>query len=187
MASFSKVKKFFSRIGHRNVVILSAVLLIGAAVYLNYLWFYQPTGASGIDYGEGNMENQYGDSTDTGASGSGTTDYFTAAALAREEARDEAMEVLQAVVNASAEESEERREALAGISKIAVTMETEANIESLIEAKGFERCVAVLSESAASIIVAAEGELQPAQNAQICTVVYEQAGILPQNVTIIAR
>ncbi len=187
MASFSRTKKFFSRIGHRNIVILSAVLLIGAAVYLNYLWFYEPAGAGGIDYGAGNMENQYGDSADAGASGENETDYFTAAALAREEARDEAMEVLQAVVNASAEESTERAEALAGISRIAVTMETEANIESLIAAKGFERCVAVLSDSAASIIVSSAEELQPAQNAQICTIVYEQAGILPQNVTIIAR
>ena len=187
MANFSRAKKFFGRIGHRNIVILSAVLLIGAAVYLNYLWFYAPASAGGIDYGSNNMQDNYGDSTDTGADAGTETDYFTAAALAREEARDEAMEVLQAVVDASAEDSAERAEALESISKIAVTMETEANIESLIEAKGFAQCVAVLGNGTASIVVSAEEELQPAQNAQICTIVYEQAGILPQNVTIVAK
>ena len=155
-------------------------------MYLNYLWFYEPVGSGEIDYGSGNMQNNYGDSTDTGADAGTETDYFTAAALAREEARDEAMEVLQTVVDASAAESTERQQALESISKIAVTMETEANIESLIRAKGFEQCVAVLSDGSASIVVSAE-ELQPAQNAQICTIVYEQAGILPQNVTIVTR
>ena len=32
MALFKRAKGFFSRIGHRNVVILTAVLLIGAAI-----------------------------------------------------------------------------------------------------------------------------------------------------------
>ena len=184
MAALQKAKGFFSRIGHRNVVILTAVLLIGAAVYLNYLWFYQPTGE--LNYGSGNMVdgNPMGDAS---ADADGGIDYFAAAALAREEARDEAMEVLQAVVSSSAEGSEERAAALESISRIAVTMETEANIETLVLAKGFTDCVAVLSENSASIIVGADEELSPAQNAQICTAVYEMAGILPQNVSIISR
>ena len=184
MAVLQKAKGFFSRIGNRNLVILTAVLLIGAAVYLNYLWFYQPTGDLG--YGSNNMvDNMGGGNTSTDATPE--TDYFAAAALAREEARDEAMEVLQAIVSSSAEGSEERAAALESISRIAVTMETEANIETLVLAKGFTDCVAVLAEDSASIIVGAEETLTPAQNAQICTVVYEMAGILPQNVSIISR
>ena len=186
MAALQKAKGFFSRIGHRNIVILTAVLLIGAAVYLNYLWFYQPTGDLG--YGSNNMVDNLGQGdASTDAEGDGGIDYFAAAALAREEARDEAMEVLQAVVSSSAEGSEERAAALESISRIAVTMETEANIETLVLAKGFTDCVAVLSEDSASIIVGASEALTPAQNAQICTVVYEMAGILPQNVSIISR
>ena len=185
MAALQKAKGFFSRIGHRNVVILTAVLLIGAAVYLNYLWFYQPTD---VEYGSNNMvDNMTGGDADADTETDGTVDYFAAAALAREEARDEAMEVLQAVVSSSTEGSEERAAALESISRIAVTMETEANIETLVLAKGFTDCVAVLSEDSASIIVGADATLTPAQNAQICTVVYEMAGILPQNVSIISR
>ena len=97
MAALQKAKGFFSRIGHRNVVILTAVLLIGAAVYLNYLWFYQPTD---VEYGSNNMvDNMTGGDADADTETDGTVDYFAAAALAREEARDEAMEVLQAVVS----------------------------------------------------------------------------------------
>lgn len=183
-AALQRAKGFFSRIGHRNIVILTAVLLIGAAVYLNYLWFYQPTGE--LDYGSNNMVDNLGQG-DASADTDGGIDYFAAAALAREEARDEAMEVLQAVVSSSAEGSEERAAALESISRIAVTMETEANIETLVLAKGFTDCVAVLSEDSASIIVGASEALTPAQNAQICTAVYEMAGILPQNVSIISR
>ena len=186
MAALQKAKGFFSRIGHRNIVILTAVLLIGAAVYLNYLWFYQPS--TDVGYGSNNMIDGAGQGdTNAGADADVGNDYFTAAALAREEARDEAMEVLQSVINASAEGSTERAEALESISRIAVTMETEANIETLVLAKGFSDCVAVLAEDSASIIVGADEELTPAQNAQICTVVYEMAGILPQNVSIISR
>ncbi len=183
MASTSRIKRFFKKIGTRNLVILTAVLLIGATVYLNYLWFYPAD--TDVDYGGGSPTDG---TTDVGGNtNEEASDYFTAAATAREEARDEALEVLQSVVDAGSEGSEEREAALASISKIAATMEHEANIESLLLAKGFAKCVAVIGEGTASIIVSAEGELGPAQNAQICTVVYEQTGILPEHVTIIAK
>jgi stage III sporulation protein AH len=181
MAKFFQAKKLFSRVGRRNLIILSAVLLIGVAVYLNYLWFYD---GSSIGYGENNMVDQLGPGGDQSAGGDGELDYFTAAELARQQARDEAMEVLQSVVDASTEDSQERIDALSQLSKIAMTMEDEANIESLVLAKGFEQCVAVISGDKASIIVSSEEELTAAQNAQICTIVYETAEILPKNVTI---
>ena len=186
MAKFSGVKKFFSKIGRRNLIILSAVLLIGAAVYLNYLWFYDPAGS--IGYGENNTVDT-GTGTDAAALDRESTDadYFTAAELSRKQTRDQAIEVLQSVVDSADESSEERAAALSGISGIAVNMELEANIESLIEAKGFAQCVAVVNGDRASIVVSSDEELQSAQNAQICTIVYEQTGILPQNVTIIRK
>ena len=186
MAKFNGVKKVFSKIGRRNLIILSAVLLIGAAVYLNYLWFYDPAGS--IGYGENNTVDT-GTKTDAAQvdKQNADADYFTAAELSRKQSRDQAIEVLQAVVDSADESSEERAAALSGISGIAVNMEREANIESLIEAKGFAQCVAVVNGDRASIVVSSEEELQSAQNAQICTIVYEQTGILPQNVTIIRK
>jgi hypothetical protein len=53
-------------------------------------------------------------------------------------------------------------------------------------AKGFEECVAVISNGNASIVVKSDG-LTPAQLAQINEIVYEQASIKPVNVKIIER
>ena len=78
------------------------------------------------------------------------------------------------------------RLALAQISALAGIMEAESNIESLIVAKGFEECVAVISDGSVSIVVKSDG-LKPAQISQINEIVYEQAGIKPVNVKIIER
>jgi stage III sporulation protein AH len=184
MAKLHGVKRFFGKVGKRNWIILSAVLLIGAAVYLNYLWFYDP--ADAIGYGDNNAVDA-GATAHDGAADAGDADYFTAAELSRKQTRDEAIEVLQSVVRDTDESSAEHASALSGISEIAVNMEREANIESLVEAKGFSPCVAVVNGDRASIVVSHGEELNSADNARICTIVYEQTGILPQNVTIIRK
>ena len=61
----------------------------------------------------------------------------------------------------------------------------DANIESLIKAKGFEECVAVISENSASVIIKTSDSLAPNQIAQISEIVYEQSGILPTELNII--
>jgi len=185
MAKLSGLKRFFGKVGRRNWIILSAVLLIGAAVYLNYLWFYDP--ADSIGYGENNAVDAGAGASGDASAANADADYFTAAELSRKQTRDEAIEVLQSVVRDTDEGSEEHASALSGISGIAVNMEREANIESLVEAKGFSPCVAVVNGDRASIVVSHDAELTGADNARICTIVYEQTGILPQNVTIIRK
>jgi hypothetical protein len=64
-----------------------------------------------------------------------------------------------------------------------MAMEQEANIETLIMAKGFDKCVAVINGDSARIVVSGT-QLTQAQIAQINEIVYEQANILPVNVTI---
>ncbi len=172
-------KKVFSRIvGRRNLIILSVMVLIGLAVYLNYLWFYNPS--ENIGYGDNNQANtDVGASTETGGE---ATDYFAAVALSRETTRRESIEVLQTVVNTT--EGAEREAALAQIAKITETMEDEANLETLIRAEGYTSCVAVINGDTASIVVSSENALDPARVANITTIVYEQTGILPVNLVI---
>ena len=79
-----------------------------------------------------------------------------------------------------------KAEASAKISKIAVDIQNEANIETLVKAKGFEECVAIISEDSVSVIVSAES-LQAAQTAQIFNIVYETTGITPERVSIINK
>ena len=93
------------------------------------------------------------------------------------------MEVLQGVVDDAKSLDAAKEQALADIAAIAATIEKEANIETLIKAKGFEECVAVINGDKANIIVKSEG-LKPNQLSQILEIVYKQANILPANVTI---
>ena len=69
---------------------------------------------------------------------------------------------------------------------MAKVIENESNIETLIKAKGFEECVAVINGEKANVIVKSEG-LQPNDLSQILEIVYLQAGILPENVTIMEK
>ncbi len=181
-----KGKKIFSSKSVRSVVVIAAVLLVGLAVYLNYRWFYDPAGALG--YGDNNMENTVGDgSEETGGElNDSENDYFAATVLTRNQSRDEAIDVLKLVTeNASASESA-KAEAAAKISKIAVDIQNEANIESLVKAKGFEECVAVIAEDAVSVIVKTES-LQASEAAQILAIVYETTGVSPENISIITK
>lgn len=178
-----KIKKFFSSRTVRGAVVAGAALLIGTAVYLNYAWFYDPAGSLG--YGDNNMSDNFSDSTDTGA-GEGENNYFTSTALDRKEARDEAIDVLKLVTESEESSEEAKAEAADKISKIAVDIQNEANIETLVKAKGFEECVAIISEDAVSVIVSSDA-LQAAEAAQILTIVYETTGISPEKVSIINK
>ena len=72
------------------------------------------------------------------------------------------------------------------INKLATIMATEANIETLVKAKGFEECVAIINQDTANIVVSSEG-LTPGEVAQIKEIVYEQAGIIPANIKIVEK
>ncbi len=172
----------FAKIGKRNLLVIAAVLLIGVAVYLNYVWFYNPVGTPG--YGENNMGDQY----DNPAGNTPTTQnsYFVSAQLSREKARDAALEVLQTVVDSEDALQETKDAALADISRIALEMEREANIESLVLAKGFQNCVAVINGDTISVIVETDG-LLPNQVAQIKEIIVEQSGIKPAGIKIIEK
>lgn len=165
-------KKILRHIGKRNLIILSVMLLIGLAVYLNYLWFYHPT--------DNTVNTPAG--TEGNPAAATEQDYFAATSLARETSRRESMEVLQKVVDSG--EGEEREAALTQISAIAAAMEKEANIETLIKADGYAQCVAVINGDSASVVVSSEVALDAARVATITGIVYEQAGILPANLTV---
>ena len=170
----------FAKIGRRNLLVICAVLLIGGAVALNY---FLSAPSDSVDYdGSGMTDATPGDSLTP------TTDtYFAAAELSRDQARDEALAVLQTVLDSEDALEETKNQALSDISRIALEIEKEANIESLIRAKGFEDCIAVLSGDSASIIVKSDTELLQNHVAQISEIVYEQAGVLPTNVKILCK
>lgn len=118
--------------------------------------------------------------------GENADDYFSVAQINRQRARDEAMEVLQTVVEGAATQAEVKDKALADIASIAADIENEATIESLVKGKGFEECVAVISGENANVVVKSD-TLLPNEISQIQEIVYEVAGIQPANLKIIEK
>ncbi len=101
------------------------------------------------------------------------TNYFAAVRLSRQEARDSAVSLLQEAMsygdeNASAATS-------AQLEAIVQTALTEAQIESLVIAKGYADCVAYITEEGISVAVASpEGGIQQSDVALIADIVLAQ-------------
>lgn len=188
------VKNFFTKAGKRNLIIVCAVALIGAAVWMNWVFFadqdgdgYTYSGSTGMTGDLDNSKNPTsGDEAETNAA-STTDSYFATVQVSRQRARDEALEVLNAVVDNQNATDEVKAEAVAEIKQLSVEMKQESDVESVLLSKGFERCLAVINGDSASIVVQCQGQLSPAQLAQINAVVFEYAGIEPVNITVTAR
>ena len=186
MMKNDKLKKMFSSKVTRGLAVFLVVLMVGAAVYVNYKLFYDPVDAMG--YGDNNMEDTMSDSQQTGNEGenTGAGDYFTATALSRQQSRDEAIDVLKLVTENDEATDAAKAEASAKISKIAVDIQNEKNIETLVKAKGFEECVAIIGEDSVSVIVKAES-LQANEAAQIFAIAYETTGVSPEKISIVSK
>lgn len=179
----SKFKRFFKKIGTRNLIVIVAILLIGAAVGVNYI-LYQDSLAPDDKRVDNDLSNT--DINDALKNNENTSDYFAQTVLSRKQARDDALEVLQTVAQSSSALPEAVEAALDDIAQIAKDIENEANIETLVKAKGFTECIAVINDNTATVIVKSD-KLLASQTAQINEIVYNQAGILPSNLTIIAK
>ena len=182
-SKFNKFKSFFKKVGTRNLIIIGAVLLIGVAVSVNYVLYrngvYDRDTDVDMDIGDTNLNDILDNDPNA-------QNYFSQTALSRQQARDEALEVLQTVAKSENALPESVQAALDDIAQIAKDIENESNIETLIEAKGFEECIAVISDGKATVIVQTDG-LLASEVAQINEIVYEQSGILPTELKIIEK
>ncbi len=198
--NWDSVKKFFERIGRRNMIIAGVVVLVVGAVAVNWIFFSGDDSGDGYTYdASAGMSTNYGTTLTTTAVGEeetakptggdneDTDSYFASVEISRQRARDEALEVLNAVVENDKATEDVKAEAMKEIQTIAKEMSQESNIESILMSKGFTQCIAVISGDSANIVVQNKGQLQSAQLAQINAVVYEQAGIEPLNITVVAK
>ena len=186
---------FFKKMGKRNLIIAGAVIMIGLAVYVNWIFFAGNGTDDSFNYDQSaGMNTNYGTTLGTGSTtgdqnnaSTEVASYFSSVQVSRQKARDEALEVLNAVVDNDNATDQVKAEAVAEIRQIASEMENEAKIESLIKSKGYAQCVAVISGENVSIVVQHEGELSAAALAQINAIVYEQTGISPAGISIIVK
>lgn len=111
------------------------------------------------------------------------TDYFAAVRLSRQEARDSAVSLLQ---EAMAYTNGDSAESSAQLDAIVKTALCEAQIESLIIAKGYTDCVAYMSDDGISVAVAApEGGMQQADVAVIADIVITQTGFEMKDIRVV--
>jgi len=183
--SAENIAQSFKKVGKRNIVICAAVLLVAAAVCIN--WALYSGNQDPIEDIPSDSEQSGGNeqvSTDSGNGSENVASYFASVQISRQQARDEALEVLQLVIDSDSAIESAKAEAIADVSRIADEIASEANIETLIKAKGFEECIAVINDGNANIVVKTDGALMQNEVAQIMEIVIEQSGISPENIKI---
>lgn len=110
--------------------------------------------------------------------------YFAAVRLSRQEARDSAVSLLQEAMAYGSQD--QVAQSNAQLEEIIQSALCEAQIESLVVAKGYADCVAYLSDSGISVAVAApEGGLQAADVAVIADIVMTQSNLTFQDIRVV--
>lgn len=124
--------------------------------------------------------------TETAAQAETTaSDYFAAVRLSRQEARDSAVTLLQEAM-AYSDENAESAESGQTLDEIVQTALSEAQIESLVMAKGYTDCVAYIGNDGISVAVAApEGGLQQSDAALIADVVMSQLDYTMEQIRVV--
>ena len=161
----------------RPAVVLAVMVLVGASVYLN--WKYagnvaetdkilgQATLVSGQeDGGEAGTDEE---AVYTGG------DYFASARLTRQQARDNAISLLQEAADQSGADAAVANEASEGIQVLAGYTMKEAQIENLVTAKGYADCVVFMGTDSCSVVVdAGENGLEATDVAKIKDIVINE-------------
>lgn len=174
------------KVWKKNMVAAAVLVTVCAGIYVNWLYTEENAAASLADTldAEKVMSDETlilsedmaaiagGDAVNTTA-----TDYFAAVRLSRQQARDNAVNLLQdAMAYSTAEEGTKDVESAMELEEIVQTALNEAEIESLVIAKGYSDCVAYMSPEGISVAVAApEGGLQQDDVAVIADIVMNQS------------
>lgn len=133
---------------------------------------------------DASVETSQSTDTDVNANPETAEDFFAMAIINRTQVRDSALEVLREIAENPDSLPDAKEDALESIAEIADDMSAEANIETLVKAKGIGDCVAVISGDNCSVIVN-QKNLLPDELTQITDIVFEQAGIPVANITVV--
>ena len=163
----------------RNIIIAAVLVLVCAAVYLN--WSYnasdesEPVDAADDANGAQTVGTQ--DSTD---------DYFAQARLARQTSRDEALGLLETAAASEGASQETIDASMDAIAAMATWSMQEAQIENLLLAKNFADAVVYISSDGVTVAVPAPVEgLNSAEVAQITETVIGETGCTAEDIRVI--
>ena len=151
------------KIWKRNAVIATVLLFICAGVYLN--WSYNNrqktpdlTDTLNAEQVMGETSLQLNDAAEpVSLEETSTDDYFAQVRLSRQSSRDSAVELLEQTI-AYDEGTAVGDTASQTLNRIVGTALSEAQIESLIIAKGFSDCVTYMADDTVSVAVSAPAE-----------------------------
>ena len=181
------------KVWKKNLVAAAVLVTVCSGIYLNWL-YTEDTAASNLT-DTLDSEKVMGEDTlvlseDMAALAAGegiettATDYFAALRISRQEARDSALNLLQEAMAYS--EQDKSSESAVELEQIVQTALCEAQIESLIIAKGYADCVAYMSAEGISVAVAApEGGLQQADVAVIADIVLSQSDYTLDDIRVV--
>lgn len=165
----------------KNMVAAAVLVTVCAGIYANWLYSEGQATANLTDTLDADkilsadtlvMSNE-GD-TLVDASNNTMTDYFAAVRLSRQQARDSAVTLLQEAMAYS--EDPQTAQSNAKLEDIVQTALCEAQIESLVIAKGYADCVAYIADEGISVAVASpEGGLAQEDVAVIADIVMTQS------------
>ena len=176
----------------KNAVAVAVLLFVCAGIYVNWLTSeeQQPVLLTATLDEEKLMGDTLVLATDPAQEVAGQVveavpmeEYFAAIRLSRQESRDSAVSLLQ---EAMAYENGEDSAASKELQQIVDTALREAQIESLIIAKGYKDCEAYMNDDGISVAVSApEGGLQAADVALITDIVLSQSDYTMADITVI--
>ncbi len=179
----------------RNAIILAAILFVCVAVYLNWAYNRQEqaltepdaretvSAVSASDGGEGLF---YEAPVPAVSTASAVTEYFTSARLTRRQSRDSAISTLRDAAETESAAAEAVSGALEAITVMAQYTVTEAEIESLVMAKGFEDCLVFLDGQSAIVAVPAPPSgLTSTAVSRITDIVLEKTELNTEQIKII--
>lgn len=168
------------KIWKKNMVAAAVLVTVCAGIYVNWIYAGQEVSLEDTMDSEKVMSEESlvltgdvaaiaaGEDVQTTAS-----DYFSAVRLSRQQARDNALNLLQEAMTYS--DDRKAAESAVELDDIVQTALSEAQIESLIIAKGYADCVAYMTNSGISVAVSSpEGGLQQTDVALIADVVMSQ-------------
>ena len=171
----------------KNIMAAAVLVTVCAGIYLNWLYTEDQTAANLED----TLDTAKLLSADTLVMNNNTeqemttvSDYFAAVRLSRQQARDSAVSLLQEAMSYSQDpEASKSNDQLEELVQLALC---EAQIESLVIAKGYEECVAYISDGGISVAVAMpEGGLKQEDVAVIADIVMMQTDFDIQNIRVV--
>ena len=174
------------KIWKKNLVVTAVLLTVCGGIYVNWMYGQDQTVADltdTLDEGKILSADKLVMADETADNSNTMVDYFAAVRLSRQEARDSAVSLLQ---EAMAYGDETDTKTSTELEQIVNTALCEAQIESLVIAKGYSDCVTYIANDAVSVAVAApEGGLQQPDVAVISDIVVNQSGYTMDKIYVV--